>query len=37
MKCPGCHSRTIVKNGKKRKGTQNYLCKQCGRQFIADE
>jgi IS1 family transposase/transposase-like protein len=34
--CPQCHSHTIVKNGKKLKGIQNYLCKQCGRQFIAD-
>ena len=37
LKCPQCHSHTIVRNGKKHKGIQNYLCKQCGRQFIADQ
>jgi len=25
-----------VKNGKKSYKAQNYLCKECGRQFIAD-
>ncbi|MDR0569517.1 MAG: hypothetical protein LBG87_09980 [Spirochaetaceae bacterium] len=33
---PQCHSNTIVKNGKKSNGSRNYLCKDCGRQFIAD-
>jgi IS1 family transposase/transposase-like protein len=34
--CPHCHSPTISRNGKKNKGKQNYLCKDCGRQFIGD-
>ena len=36
LTCPHCHSTSIVRNGKKRKETQNYLCKDCRRQFIAD-
>ena len=36
LKCPHCHSQTIVKNGKKYNGPQNYLCKICGKQFISD-
>ena len=34
--CPACHSANIVRNGKKRNGPQNYLCKNCARQFISD-
>jgi IS1 family transposase/transposase-like protein len=34
--CPRCHGTSIVRNGKKRNGTQNYRCTDCGRQFIAD-
>jgi IS1 family transposase/transposase-like protein len=34
--CPKCHSTRIVKNGKKRNGKQQYLCRDCGRQFISD-
>jgi transposase-like protein len=34
--CPDCQSAKIKKNGKKLYGTQNYLCKKCGRQFIGD-
>jgi transposase-like protein len=26
----------LVRNGKKYNGTQSYLCKDCGRRFIAD-
>jgi len=31
--CPKCKSTHINKNGRK-KGKQNYLCVNCGRQFI---
>ena len=34
--CPRCHGQSIKKNGAKRGGRQNYLCKDCGRQFIGD-
>src|SRR6476469_9540269 len=33
MKCPRCESTSYRKNGH-RKGLQNYLCKNCGRQFL---
>jgi len=33
MKCPQCESTNSRKNGC-RSGRQNYLCKNCGRQFI---
>jgi transposase-like protein len=33
MECPECKSTHINKNGHK-KGKQNYLCVNCGRQFI---
>jgi transposase-like protein len=33
MKCPRCESTQINKNGH-HHGKQNYLCKQCGRQFV---
>jgi transposase-like protein len=35
ISCPHCHGTTIVRNGKKYNEAQNYLCKDCGRQFIA--
>lgn len=31
--CPYCHSETIKKNGKRKDGTQRYLCLACGRGF----
>lgn len=32
--CPHCHSAKVVKNGhKKSTGSQNFLCKDCGKQF----
>ena len=34
MNCPNCLSGETNKNGT-RKGTQNYICKNCGRQFLA--
>jgi transposase-like protein len=33
MKCPECESSHIRKNGK-RRGKQNHVCVDCGRQFI---
>lgn len=33
VNCPHCHSSKVVKNGKKRTGTQCFLCKQCRKQF----
>ena len=36
LKCPYCHSDTIVRNGKKHNSTQNYLCNACLKQFISD-
>jgi IS1 family transposase/transposase-like protein len=34
--CPDCQSAKIKKNGKKSSRKQNYLCKDCFRQFIGD-
>ncbi|WP_405229555.1 IS1/IS1595 family N-terminal zinc-binding domain-containing protein [Capnocytophaga stomatis] len=36
LHCPNCQSTKIVKNGKKSYGKQNYLCKDCYRQFIGE-
>ena len=36
LKCPGCISTNIVKNGIKCYGKQNYLCKNCKRQFVGN-
>ena len=33
MQCPECQSTHVNKNGHK-KGKQNYICVDCGRQFI---
>src|SRR5919202_1172808 len=33
MKCPRCGSTEVRKNGH-RSSQQNYLCKNCGRQFV---
>ncbi len=33
MQCPECGGEHIRKNGH-RKGTQNYICVGCGRQFL---
>ena len=33
MKCPKCKSTQISKNGH-HHGKQNYICKQCRRQFV---
>lgn len=34
--CPYCLSAKVVRNGKKKSGAQNYLCKSCGKQFQAE-
>jgi uncharacterized Zn finger protein len=34
--CPCCGSEHYVKNGSIHTGKQKYLCKECGRQFVAD-
>jgi IS1 family transposase/transposase-like protein len=34
--CPDCQSAKVKKNGNKSYKKQNYLCKDCGRQFIGD-
>ena len=36
LTCPRCHSGNIVKNGHKIIKKQNYLYKDCLRQFIGD-
>ena len=36
LTCPRCQSANIVKNGHKINKKQNYLCKDCNRQFIGD-
>ena len=36
VKYPHCNSPSIVRNGKKSKHTQNYLCKSCSKQFIGE-
>lgn len=33
VKCPYCHALKVVKNGKKKSGEQNFLCRNCNRQF----
>jgi IS1 family transposase/transposase-like protein len=37
IRCPKCGSENVVRNGKKSYKTQNYRCKDCGRQFIAEQ
>ena len=34
LTCPNCKATHIVKYGKTRSGTQNYKCRECGRQFV---
>jgi transposase-like protein len=36
INCPHCHSQNLTRNGKKSKGKQNFIRKDCGRQFISD-
>jgi IS1 family transposase/predicted transcriptional regulator len=35
-KCPCCTSENTKKNGHTHYGKQNYMCKECGRQFVID-
>ena len=35
LNCPHCQSSKIVKNGKKKNGSQNLLCRSCKKQFKA--
>ena len=35
INCPHCQSSKVVKNGKKKNGTQNLLCRDCRKQFLA--
>lgn len=36
MNCLACKSANIKKNGHIHNGKQNYMCRHCGRQFVAD-
>jgi IS1 family transposase/transposase-like protein len=36
LHCPQCHSTNITRNGNKINKKQNYICKDCKRQFIGD-
>ncbi len=33
VNCPYCHGVKVVKNGLKKTGKQNFLCRSCGKQF----
>jgi IS1 family transposase len=33
VNCHHCQGTKVVKNGRKKDGTQNFLCKSCGKQF----
>ena len=35
INCPYCQSSKVVKNGKKRNGSQNLLCRICKKQFLS--
>lgn len=34
--CPRCSDTHVVRNGRLRSGTQQFLCRACGRRFVAD-
>ncbi len=34
--CPECESKIFVRNGFNRHGSQNHLCRDCGKQFVAN-
>jgi insertion element IS1 protein InsB len=36
MQCPRCHGTRIVKNGSIHTGKAKWMCKECGRQFVAE-
>ena len=33
MKCPNCGSENLMKNGRDKTGAQQYVCKDCGKNF----
>jgi transposase-like protein len=33
--CPRCHATHVVRNGKTQSGSPNFLCRGCGRRFVA--
>jgi transposase-like protein len=33
--CPHCHATHVVRNGRNPSGSPNFLCRRCGRQFVA--
>ena len=33
--CPRCRATRVVRNGHNRSGSPNFLCRGCGRQFVA--
>jgi DNA-directed RNA polymerase subunit RPC12/RpoP len=33
MKCPNCGSEKLMKNGRYKNGAQQYVCKDCGKNF----
>lgn len=35
INCPHCQSSKVVKNGKKKNGEQNLLCRSCNKQFLS--
>ena len=35
INCPHCQSSKVVKNGKKKNGSQNLLCRSCSKQFLS--
>jgi transposase-like protein len=34
--CPGCSSAHVVRNGRVRSGSQQLLCRGCGRRWVPD-
>ena len=34
--CPRCHATHVVRNGKTRAGSPNFLCRGCDRRFVAE-
>ena len=35
LPCPRCRGTHVVRNGHNRAGSANFLCRGCGRQFVA--
>jgi transposase-like protein len=34
--CPRCHAAHVVRNGKTKAGSPNFLCRGCNRRFVAE-